>query len=31
VTNTTENTIEIVNVRNGGDKKHINMDRVKPA
>ena len=31
VTNTTDNTIEIVNIRNGGNKRHVNMDRVKPA
>jgi len=24
VTNTTENTIEIVNIRNGGNKRHVN-------
>ena len=29
MTNTTENTIKIVNVRNEGDKRHVNMDRVK--
>ena len=27
----TENTIEIVNVRNGNDRRNVNIDRIKPA
>jgi len=31
VADVTENTIKIVNVRNGKDKRNVNIDRVKPA